>query len=342
MEARLLRRDALSQLVDELIKNYQVIAPSDEFSYGVITSSADLDLRQHKPNKSLKEHFFPQREELLRFQVGAKGATVSVDDPAGALTSDDAAGASRVVFGAHPCDVAALPVLDELFAWDYLDSSYLQRRRNTTIISVACDEPCEECFCVSLGGSPAGTEGADLLLTPLEHVYHVQIVTDKGQALVEKYEGLFQESNREMDRESVLVEEASRARITKTVDPETLAKTLDFENPAWQTVTSQCVDCGICTFVCPTCHCFDIQDEGDSADGVRVRLWDACAFRSFTKTAVHEPRAAHASRYRQRIMHKFKYYPQNFGKTLCTGCGRCILHCPVGIDVTDVLQKVQG
>ena len=333
MEAKILQRDRLFQLVDELIKNHEVIAPKDELSYGKINSASEVYLSNRKPTKSLKEFFFPQREVLLEYRSEANGVKL--------VTPPFTVDATRVIVAARPCDVAALPTLDKVFAWDYIDSSYCRRREETVIISLACEQPAESCFCVSLGGSPAGTEGSDLLLTPLDDVYHVQIVTERGKALVERYSEFFQESDQRRDRERALREDELRGKVTKEVDTEGLADALDFENPIWQTVAQQCVDCGICTFLCPTCHCFDIQDEGSPSEGSRVRLWDSCAFRVFTKTAVHEPRATHYSRYRQRIMHKFRYYPENFGRILCVGCGRCIEHCPVSIDITEVLRTVE-
>lgn len=334
MQARVLQRDRVFQLVDELIRDHEVIAPKDELSYGEIKSASEIHLSAGgKPAKSLKEFFLPQREVLFEYQLSAKEAKL--------VTLPSSADAVRIIFAARPCDAAALPILDKVFAWDHLDSSYLWRREKTIIISLACEQPAKSCFCVSLGGSPAGIEGSDLLLTPLGDAYHVQIISERGKALVERYSGSFQESDQRRDRERALREHEWREKITKRVDVERLPNTLSFENPVWQTITQQCVDCGICTFLCPTCHCFDIQDEGNPDDGSRIRLWDSCAFRVFTKTAVHEPRATHHSRYRQRIMHKFSYYLENFGKILCVGCGRCIQHCPVSIDITEVLDKVK-
>ena len=332
MEAMILERDRLLELVCELIRDFQVIAPVDELSYGEINSASELFLSEGKPTKSLKEFFFPQREVLVEYQLDGK--EVELNAPA-------SIGADRIVFGARPCDAAALPVLDKVFAWDYLDPYYLQRREQTAIISLACERPARSCFCTSLGGSPAATEGSDLLLSPLNDVYHVEVISERGRALVEKYADFFQESDESRNRERRLLEETWRERVTKEVDVEAVTRSLDFENPIWESITQQCVDCGICTFLCPTCHCFDIQDEGSLDAGARIRLWDSCAFRAFTKTAAGEPRPTHFSRYRQRIMHKFQYYPENFGKVLCVGCGRCIQHCPVSIDITEVLLTLK-
>jgi ferredoxin len=332
METRILRQDRLLGLVDALIEDHEVIAPRDERAYANIDAANEMDLRDEKPAMSLKEIFFPGREVLLAYQEGTSGITVA--EPTDVDTT-------RVIFAARPCDAQALPILDQVFNWDYVDSSYTQRRENTTIVSVACEHPCDTCFCVSLGGSPAGTEGSDLLLTPLEGAYHVQVITEKGKKLVEQHAELFEASDPERDRRSVEAEREWRERIVRQVDIEGLDKALDFDSPVWDMLTQQCIDCGICTFLCPTCHCFDIQDEGNAEKGERVRLWDACAFYNYTKAHAGQPRPTHFQRYRQRIMHKFRYYPENFGRTLCVGCGRCIKHCPVRIDLRDVLEAVK-
>ena len=333
MEARILQQAKLVELIDELIKAHEVIAPKDDLAYAKVSAASEMRLSDEKPTKSLKELFFPQREVLVEYQFGPDGAKVSAPS---STTST-----SRVVVGSRPCDAAALPILDKLFAWDYRDVFYLEARERTAIVSVACDRPCEVCFCTSLDGSPAGVEGSDVLLTPLGDVYHVQVITERGKALIAEHEGLFEESDQQYNRRRVHFEEEVQAKIARKVDIEGLDKALDFDSAVWETLAQQCIDCGICTFLCPTCHCFDIQDEGNPVQGERVRLWDACTFFNYTKAHAGQPRPTHYRRYRQRIMHKFRYYPENFGRTLCVGCGRCIEHCPVSIDLRDVLEAVK-
>lgn len=330
MQARLLKQDKLKSLVDELLRLGEVIAPRDELSYGPIKAGNEIALGVSSPRQSLKKFFFPQREALFGYQLNGREVTLVEPPPV----------PERFLF-ARPCDAAALAILDKVFTWDYQDSTYLERRRQTTIITIACDQPGENCFCVSVGGSPAGTEGSDLLLTPLGDVYHAQVLTERGQALVDRFPNLFTESDQIHDRRRAALEDEWREKMGRTVDISSLAEHLHFDSPVWQGLTDQCLDCSICTFLCPTCHCFDIQDEGNPSAGERVRLWDSCASRLFTRTAVSQPRATHASRYRQRIMHKFNYYPKNFGRVLCVGCGRCIRNCPVGIDITAILERVR-
>jgi sulfhydrogenase subunit beta (sulfur reductase) len=333
MEARILQPDRLCDLTDALLEEYAVIGPVDDLSYGEINSSAELALGDGKPRQSLKEFFFPDREVLFQYRSSENAIE---------LTPPPVLDRARVIVGSRPCDAASLPILDKLFAWDYLDRSYLERRQNTTIISLACEEPCRACFCVSVGGSPADIEGSDLLLTPLGDVYHVLVVTQRGGALVEKYAQFFEASSKVHNRARARVEDQCRDKIVKQLDTEALRHALQFDSPAWEALTLQCIDCAVCTFLCPTCHCFDIQDEGGVDQGSRVRLWDSCARHDFTEMAAHQPRPTHFRRYRQRLMHKFKYYPENFGRVLCVGCGRCIEYCPVGVDITEALKVAAG
>jgi ferredoxin len=330
MEAKILRCDRLAALIEGLLVDGEVIAPRDEFGYGPITAPKEIAWGAEHPRRSLKELFLPQREVLFTYRLNDEG--VALQDVAEPVRS-------RTVL-ARPCDAAALPILDEVFSWDYVDSAYRERRRQTTVVTLACEEPGAACFCTAVGGSPAGTAGSDLLLTRLGDLYHVQVLTAKGEALVQRHVALFAESTPADDQCQAAAEAASRAKV-RTVAVDGLAEQLDYDSPVWMTITEQCIDCAICTFLCPTCHCFDIQDEGNPAGGERVRLWDSCASRDFTRTAAHQPRPTHASRYRQRILHKFKYYPENFGRTLCVGCGRCTQHCPAGIDLATVLERVR-
>jgi len=348
MEAQILQQDKLLAFIGALVQDYEVIAPVREgssggLSYGRIDSAAevvhprDADRCAVKPAKSLKEFFFPEREVLLKYQFGT-----GTGDPEGlGVFTPPAPEETRVVLYAYPCDVAAFPILDKLFTWDYLDSFYLEARERTVLISLACETPCKTCFCTSLGGSPADVEGSDILLTPLGDACHVQVVTEKGKALVGHYQTFFEASDPAHDQERRLFEERARAKMpgASLTDVTDLHERLDFDDPVWETITRQCIDCGICTFLCPTCHCFDIQDAGSATHGERVRLWDACMFYGYTKAHAGQPRPQHYRRYRQRIMHKFRYYPENFGRTLCVGCGRCIEHCPANIDLRAVLRR---
>ncbi|HDL85386.1 MAG TPA: hypothetical protein ENH11_03515 [Candidatus Acetothermia bacterium] len=333
MKAKTISKERLFELVDALIEEHEVIAPRDNLSFDRVDTSSQVQLDPHNTVKSPKEHFFAPCEALCSYKIEQGG--VSITDGKPELDSP------RILFAARPCDAASLPILDKLFAWDSQDIFYQKRRENTTIISLACDQPAETCFCTSVGGSPAGKEGTDILLAPLGDVYHVQVVSERGAALVEMFSQFFEEAMEAHEQERQRLVEAWQSAVSKQVDTAGLQEALSFDAPTWEELTPQCVDCGACTFLCPTCHCFDIQDEGRRGEGERVRLWDSCAFQDFTRMPHAQPRPNHYRRYRQRLMHKFKYYPENFGKILCVGCGRCIEHCPVSIDITESLSKAR-
>ncbi|HEY6009625.1 MAG TPA: 4Fe-4S dicluster domain-containing protein [Geobacteraceae bacterium] len=242
-----------------------------------------------------------------------------------------------VLVGARPCDAAGAPVLDAVFSWDYHDEFFLERRRKTTVVGLACMKADDACFCTALGLAPDDTKGSDLFLTPLEGgSFGVAILTDKGEQLVAQHAALFGEGapGTPLPLAQPAGERLDLDRIKAWLDGH-------FEHELWAGIAERCAGCGACAFLCPACHCFDIVDEGTEQKGSRRKSWDACGFGKFTNHASgHNPRDVQPARYRNRIMHKFKYYDDKFGQTLCTGCGRCVRACPVGIDIKAVLDEI--
>ncbi|KAF0220821.1 MAG: 4Fe-4S [Geobacteraceae bacterium] len=323
----------LRLLIDSLIKEgTRVIGPRRTGTitlYEPLARGEELDLNE-LPRRSAKEVFFPVCENILSFQRGEEGVKVTDIDPC--------AFPETVLIGARPCDAAAAPVLDSVFSWDYKDEFFLQRRRKTTVIGLACTTADDACFCSAVGLSPADSKGADLFLTPVrEGGYLCEALTDKGKTLITSHARLFAETSAAAP---LSLNEPAGVKL----DLHKIKGWLDenFESPIWKEIADRCAGCGSCAFLCPACHCFDIVDEGTEAEGHRRKFWDACGFGKFTDHASgHNPRDAQPKRYRNRIMHKFKYYDDKFGQTLCTGCGRCIRWCPVGIDIKAVLEEIQ-
>lgn len=335
--AVILKKTDLASWVRGLFGSYRVVAPVREgdapLRYQPLNSGEAAVLDGGRPLRAPKEHFIPQVESLLAFR--GSGQTLTVQP---ATTGESA----TVILGARPCDARALRRLDDVFLGRKdTDTLYEGRRKATRLVGIACAAPSWGCFCTSVGGSPAGTDGLDLLLTDLGDRYHVSLLSDAGRALMADTAC---EPSTESDAAAAQAQHAAAiARMPVLFDAEAIGEKVEWDAPAWTRHARRCLACGACSFLCPTCHCFDIQDEVTADGGLRFRCWDTCQFGEFTRMAAgHNPRPSQVERLRQRVSHKFKYLVEEFGRMGCTGCGRCVEACPVNIDIRSVLSEIEG
>lgn len=284
---------------------------------------------------SLKQFFLPPTEPLFKYQKVGQDVQI-LEIPARFPP--------RVILGARPCDAAAVDVLDSVMSWDYKDEPWFARREATTIVTFACPGGDRSCFCTSVGLAPDATRGSDLLLVPAADGYVVEIVTPKGQALIDAH-GKHFGAGAGVDATRDFRDKA-RASVAGNVkgSPEVIRQWVEanFEHPFWAEISLRCHGCGGCASACPTCHCFDIVDEPETlTQGTRRRNWDTCQTSLFTVHASgHNPRDDQCGRCRQRVNHKFAIYPARFNNVLCTGCGRCARVCAAGQDVTEILNRI--
>ena len=293
-----------------------------------------IDPRRAPSRLSMKEHFFPKSEVLFEYRR-EDGGFVLVDRLPEVRPT--------VILGARPCDAASIGILSKVFNWDYRDEFFNRRVDATIVIGMLCAYRDEHCFCTSVGGAPDSIAGSDLFLVPLnDGALGMRVVSDDGERFVTAYAHLFEWG---APGDPLQVDEALTLPSVR-FDAEKVRGWIEghFDDPYWSAASETCLGCARCAFACPVCHCFDIVDEDRTyGSGERMRNWDACQFGMFTKHASgHNPRAARAQRYRQRISHKFAYYPSRFGEVLCTGCGRCTRGCPVGIDIGAIAVEIGG
>jgi len=277
-----------------------------------------------------KRMFFPRSEVIATH--GSDGMTAT-PLPEGRV----------VLFGIRPCDVLSLVYLDKVFLDEkYADPYYRSRRDNAVIISLACRQPAPTCFCTSIKGSPAGKAGADILAVDIGDVLLLESVTATGEAFMAEYGKLLDKPSAEQvssRQAQVAAADAKMARVS--IDQATAKLRARFDAAAWDELTARCLGCGVCTFLCPTCHCFRLYDEQVGGQNRRVRAQDACAFPAFTLEASgHNPRTRQGMRMRHRMMHKFCYTAESFGEIFCVGCGRCIRSCPANLDIRETLTEV--
>ena len=327
----LISKQNLLKITDELLKKgSRVISfTKDGIDFKSISSSGELIIESKlKPsNVSLKEVAFPKSEALFYYKKSKEGVE---------LKDVRIADTKTIIFGVKPCDAKSFSVMSKVFNWDYKDEFYNKKFENTVIIGLKCGYRDEYCFCESVGLSQESKEGSDIFLTPAEDNFFIEIITDKGKALMEPFSELLENGNIESNYSAPAPQfESSQIREWASEN---------FESPLWLKVSEGCLGCGKCAYVCPTCHCFDIVDENYSFDeGRRMKNWDSCQFGKFTLHASnHNPRDLQAKRYRQRVSHKFKYYYDKFGEILCTGCGRCSRECPVSINILSVLKEISA
>jgi ferredoxin len=285
--------------------------------------------------KPAKEVIFPQTEEMFKYKMLNGGADISVESPE---YNDE----SSVVIGIRPCDAHAMTKTDHNFEGLFDDPYYQKKRENTVLIGMACDEPDFNCFCTSMGGGPYSRIGLDALLVEIRDFFALEILTEKGMKLVEQMEGTLEEVPTDAEETISKQEEQANGKIQRHVDIESVEfESLNvFEDKLWASIAERCIGCGICVFVCPTCRCFDIQDEATSTKGRRIRVWDTCQFPEYTvHGSGYNPRPARTHRVRNRLLCRLKYTNEKFGVGYCTGCGRCTSYCPVNIDIVECYEQ---
>ena len=331
-----IKLDALNTFLSGIAKEQTVIAPVEKaglVDFGVWSEDEKLDLYTLKTAKSAKGAFFPQVEDMVRFHMQGKKIEINQAE----LMEEN-----FVIFGVRACDARSFELLDRVFLSDPADPFYTARRAHGTVITLACGEPEENCFC-SVFGIDAADPAGDVTAWIVGEDIYFRANTEKGEKLIASLD----------DADAKAVEDTQKAirDITAKLplsdlnlegfDGEHLME--KFNDPKWSELSQACLGCGTCTFVCPTCQCYDVRDF-DTGNGIqRYRCWDSCMFSDFTLMAHGTNRPTQVERFRQRFMHKLVYFPSNNdGLYSCVGCGRCLSKCPQGLNIVKIIKALGG
>ena len=292
-----------------------------------------------KTVRSAKDFFFPKTERLVNYKI--QDGNITVEDPRKEVED-------FVIFGVRACDAKSFEVFDKVYVGDpkYVDSYYKNRRDHGTVITFACNSPAETCFCKAYDIDASAPVG-DVTCWEADGEYFFNPNTDKGTALLESVKSMLSEKD-----EKPVVE--LKAKIKEKIEKLPFSK-LDlskfkgkdmlklFNAPVWQNLSEACLGCGTCTYVCPTCMCFDVRDFDNGKGIQQVRCWDSCMYSDFTQMAAENPRHTQKERFRQRFMHKLLYYPMaHDGLCMCVGCGRCLESYPIHMNIVKVIKEINS
>jgi len=330
-------KNKIKEAIGVLVKDYSVVAPAKRnglLEFQKITDIGDDIIKaidnDELPYKSPKEFLFPQLEKLMVFNNGCNLVEEEVED-------------KTVIIGVKPCDLEGLKVLTAVFSeGKYKDEKVIKRRENIILVGTGCRSKKPGCFCDERGVDKNFSKDCDIFIEKPDGYgknYEFYSFTDTGDYVLDKFasKGLVADAVMDIPK-SKPEAESQKAQLIIEADENTLFNKID-----WGKIAEKCMGCGTCTYICPTCHCFDFKDVLEDGKAVRYRCWDSCMYPKFTLHASgHNPRPSKKERYRQRILHKYIYVKKNFGYIACTGCGRCIRSCPAGMNIKSVVHEIMG
>ncbi|OIN99010.1 MAG: hypothetical protein AUJ49_12010 [Desulfovibrionaceae bacterium CG1_02_65_16] len=352
MVARFIENDAVAALAAAWARDYRLLAPVRE-GQAVIYRPWAPDMHPflgRPPTASAKQALLPQTENLLSYTYRKDHADLTKTE---VFLADPLPPEPTVVLGCRPCDARGNKLLDRVFLErGVADPLYAARRAATLFVTVACEHMENTCFCHWTGGGPTSEEGSDVLLFAVTGGYAARAITPAGEKLLANLPDTSQQIADELAARLANPVEPGPAPDLRAAPERFLAlfDNMDF----WMDQSARCLSCGVCTYLCPTCSCFNITDENQGLKGKRLRTWDTCMSALYTlEGSGYNPRVSRAHRLRNRVGHKFCYHPQEFPaasnernaqpEVSCTGCGRCIKSCPVSVDirriVLDLLEK---
>jgi ferredoxin len=342
MAKKVFKKDEWLQTLETLKESYRIFMPIKDGEYhafALLEEGKRPDFAYQNSRLSPKSTVYPQSERMFEYSMDE-------DHPEAYILKEAPKDYSpQAVVGIRPCDVHAFEIVKRNFDNpEFRDPWWVQRYESSVLVGLGCNEPCVTCFCSSTGGGPFDEKGLDVLLYDLGEHFLAKSITEKGEHFLEKAQGGSEADEVSQKEADALAAEGAKKMQSSVETGQLKEKVVTelFDAPFWEEVAFSCINCGTCTYLCPTCWCFDIQDEVYKKDGDRIRNWDSCMFPLFTfHGSGHNPRDEKYKRVRQRFMHKLKYYVDKYENGIqCSGCGRCVRYCPVNIDIRAVCERM--
>jgi sulfhydrogenase subunit beta (sulfur reductase) len=332
-----LKKENLSSFLENISEDADLWAPvkkySDRHVFKLIKDLTQINLDYTRT-------ILPPKNIILPPEVRMFQATASKYEPNFSHV------AKRILFGVHPCDIHGLLIMDKFYSHVYEDPYYLESWKNTIILGHSC-WPDENCLCKSTN-THIVEEGYDLFFTDLKENYLVWIGSSRGDDLIRKQPDLFEEEITDKDTQSFIRwreerDKAFNAEINFTAMPDLME--LKYHDPLWEDLGRACLACGSCSNVCPTCNCYNVEDRpvlGKNCSDIN-RCWDSCTLEFYSGVAGDENfREKRSDRLKLWYTHKLQAYISKYGKPACVGCGRCVVTCPVDINVLTVAKALDG
>jgi ferredoxin len=328
-----------TKLLENLKSDYEIYIPvkkgEQRFYKKYIDFTDDIVIGEVRAFEPLKSFFFRAREIVA--ENFKSDIPHTIQKP-------------FCIVGVKACDLKGFKIQNYVFMnHDYQDPFYIKMCENNLIISIDCTLAIDTCFCLALNVKPYPQENFDINLSMVGEGFIVEVGSQKGQKLVEKYSFLFEEgkkefiSQRDKQREKVIKAVEKNIRENKIPYQDSFKGIIErgYESNIWADEANNCVECGACNTICPTCHCFLLYDQKDENRMARLRIWDSCMIKDFARVAGGaNPRPELWMRLRNRFEKKFDFFPKVANLYACTGCGRCISACPAKIDIRKILNRL--
>ncbi len=345
MTSKIFTKDEWTGALAGLSDSYRVFAPikdGDFHNFMPLTQGKTPDFSGQNTRLSPKSLIYPQSERMFEYSLD------ETDPDANVLKEAPKDYSPMAIVGIRPCDAHGFQIVKRNFDNpEFRDPWWVQHFESAVLVGFGCNNPCSTCFCAAVGGGPFNEKGLDVLMVDLGETYLLKDITEKGETFLAKINEGTPADDAALATADTLAKEALEKMETSVPPTDKLKEKVInelFDAPFWDEVSFSCLNCGTCTFLCPTCWCFDIQDEILGKQGDRMRNWDSCMFPLFTlHGSGHNPRDKKVQRVRQRFMHKLKYYVEKYDSGVqCSGCGRCVRYCPVNIDIRQVAEKMNN